>query len=216
MKKYDKEASQNGAIIVEAAFIFPLIIIVIFILLYMAFFQIQQSIMYTQAQNMAQKIANIVTFPGFEELYENSNEPSSTLLNTVYSKHDPYRYLIGINGKKYDSYERELREITENSSFLNGGTPKAYIDINFKNLSYVVTVKLTYDFNMPRFVKILGLNPNICINAEAVTYLNDSVDFIRNSDLAFDLIDYLLQKYNLKDDIDTFYNKIKKVTEKLF
>ena len=216
MKRGNLLKLQTGAIVVEATFVLPIVIIVIFILVYMALFEIQQSFMYLQAQMLSQKITKIILFPGYEELQKENNNPSISSLDRIYQEHDPYRYLGGVYIKKYESYENEIADIIKNTTYLSGNSAHAKIDTEFSNLSTAVTVLLTYNYKLPSFVKLIGLNPNIEITAKATTYANDSVDFIRNADLSFDLIDFLLQKYQLKDKINIFYEKMSQASEKLF
>ena len=224
MKKDNFIKSQKGAIVVEAAFVMPIVIIVIFILVYMALIQIQQGVMYMQAQKMAQKICNISTFPGYEKFYEEAYnadytagyvslpkayEPSFNILDLIYKKHDPYRYLGGVYLNKYNSYEEEIKKIVQKSVYFNGGIASADIDANFNNLSTAVTVLINYNVNLPKFVRFLGLESSVLVTTKAVAYANDTAEFIRNTDLAFDLFDYFLKKYHLEDKINTFYKKIK-------
>jgi len=229
VKKSNLVKSQDGAIVVEAAFVLPVVIVVIFILIYMALIQIQEGVMYMQAQRMSQKICSLTTFPGYELFYEDAYEYSSSylelppdylpplgLLDSIYETHNPYRYIGGNYFDKFNNYEKEISEIIKRSSYFNGGTAHASIDTKFSNLSTSVVVLLTYDYELPKFVRILGLDTSIAIQAQAVTYANDTVDFIRNTDLTFDLFDYLLKRYQLKDKINVFYEKIKHVSEKLF
>jgi len=214
--------SEKGAIVAEASFIMPLVIVVIFVLIYLALIQIQQSIMQIYAQEMAHKICNISTFTGYEmfyqEAYREENkklglpkeyEPSFQVIEEVYSKHNPYRYLGGIYLNEHNNYKYELSETVEKSMYFNGGIVDTDIDVAFENLSTVIKVSVAYNFKLPRFIGIVGINPNILIKSEAIIYANDTVEFIRNTDLAFDLFDYFLKKYHLDKKINTFYKKIK-------
>lgn len=229
VKKYSFVKFQYGGIVVEAAYVMPIVIIAIFILVYMALIQIQQGVMYVHAQSMARKICNISTFPGYEKFFEdayntdcsattlpNVYQPSISVLDLIYKKHDPYRYLGGVYLNEYNNYEEELKLIVEKSMYFNNGISTVEIDTSFSNLSTAVTVIVNYNVNLPKFVRILGLDSSVLITTKAVSYANDTVEFIRNTDLAFDLFDYFLKKYHLEDKINTFYKKIKEISEKLF
>lgn len=217
--------SEKGAIVAEASFIMPVVIVVIFILIYLALIQIQQSIMQIYAQEMARKICNMSTFTGYERFYQEAYkeenkklglpeeyEPSFQVLEEVYSKHDPYRYLGGIYLNEHNNYKCELSETVEKSMYFNG-VVDTDIDVAFENLSTVIKVRVSYNFELPRFIAIVGINPNILIKSEAIIYANDTAEFIRNTDLAFDLFDYFLKKYHLDKKINTFYKKIKGFSE---
>ena len=218
--------SEKGAIVAEASFIMPVVIVVIFVLIYLALIQIQQAIMQIYAQEMAHKICNISTFTGYERFYQEAYkeenkklgfpeayEPSFQTLKEVYSKHNPYRYLGGIYLNKHNNYKDELKEIIEKSMYFNRGIVDTDIDAAFENLSTSIKVSVAYNFKLPRFISIVGLNPNILIKSEAIIYANDTAEFIRNTDLAFDLSDYFLKKYHLDKKINTFYKKIKEFSK---
>lgn len=222
MKKANKILkSEKGAIVAEASFVMPIVIVIIFILIYLALIQIQQSVINLYAQGMAQRISNISTFPGYEKFYQEayadeykrlglpkSYEPKDYTIEEVYRKHDPYRYLGGIYLNKHNNYKDEFKELLEQKMYLNGGMIETDIDVMFKNLSTAVKVGANYRFQLPRFVSILGLDQSISIRGEAIIYANDTAEFIRNTDLAFDAFDYFLKKYNLDKKINVFYKKI--------
>jgi hypothetical protein len=219
--------SEKGAMIVEASFIMPIVIVVIFVLIYLSLIQIQQSIIYLHAQGMAQKISNISTFPGYEKFYyeaygdeqkkfglPQSYEPGIDTIENAYSKHDPYRYLGGVYLNKHNNYENELEKIVEQSMYFKNAVIDADIDVIFKNLSTAIKVDVNYSFKLPKFISIVGLNPNISMKIEAITYANDTAEFMRNTDLAFDVFDYFLKKYHLDEKISIFYKKIMEMINK--
>lgn len=214
--------SERGAIVAEACFIMPVVIVVIFVLIYLALIQIQQAIMQVYAQEMAHKVCSISTFTGYEMFYEEAYKdedkilglpeeynPSFNTLEEVYSKHNPYRYLGGIYLDKYNNYNNELKETIEKSMYFNKGAVDTEIDVVFKNLSTAIKVNVAYKFELPKFIRIVGLDSNFIIKSEAITYANDNAEFIRNTDLAFDLFNHFLKKYHLDEKINTFYKKIK-------
>ncbi len=217
--------SDEGAIIAEASFVMPVIIIVIFILIYLALIQIQQAIMQMYAYEVAQNICNISTFPGYEYFYQEAwdeekrleltelYEPSPHVIDMIYSVHNPYRYLGGIYLNKHNNYKEQLKDIVQNSLYFNGGEIITDIDVAFENLSSSIKVRVGYSFKLPRFISLIGINPNIMIKGEAIIYANDTAEFIRNTDLAFDLFEHFLKKYNLDKKINTFYKKIKEFSK---
>ncbi len=218
--------SEKGAIVAEASFIMPIVIVVIFVLIYLALIQIQQAIMQVYAQEMAHKICSISTFTGYEIFYQEAYKdevktlglpeeyhPSFNTLEVVYSKHNPYRYLGGIYLDKHNNYRDELKELIEKSMYFNNGAVDSDIVVVFQNLSTTIKVNVAYNFKLPKFISIVGLNPNYSIKSEAIVYANDNAEFIRNTDLAFDLFNHFLKKYHLDEKINTFYKKIKEFSK---
>jgi hypothetical protein len=225
-KKVKASNSEKGAIVAEASFIMPLVIVVIFVLIYLALIQIQQAIMQVYAQETAHKICNISTFAGYEMFYEEAYQkenkvlglpedynPSFNTLEEVFSTHNPYRYLGGIYLDKHNNYKDELEKIIEKSMYFNKGIVETDIDVVFQNLSTAIKVKATYNFKLPKFFNMVGLNSNFSIKSEVIVYANDNAEFIRNTDLVFDLFNHFLKKYHLDDKINTFYKKIKEFSK---
>ncbi len=220
---YKEIYNQKGSMTIEATLVVPIVMIVVFMLFYLCLIQIQQAVMYMQAVNMSKKICNNIIFPGYEQFYDLSSDfdagekdvlldynfsPSKDFITDVFSTHDPYRYLIGIHSKNYDDYENELNDIFSGGYFLPGGNVTTDISSESEGLSSLIRVSISYEFNLPKFIEIIGIDSKLVLNSQAVSYIGDHSEFVRNIDLAFDLTNFLLEKYNLKDKIDSYYKKI--------
>ncbi|QSX04840.1 hypothetical protein JYG23_09000 [Sedimentibacter sp. zth1] len=212
--KVKKTKNNSGAIIVEAAFVMPIVIVVVFILIYMALLQIEQSIMYSQAEIIGQSVCKIINFPGFEKLIlDESEEIEKSTLDDIYSEHNPYRYLINRERDDFEQLEKTLKDLVCKYAVLNGGQIEPHIEAKRDGLATKVMVSIDYSFLLPSFVKIVGINNNVNRRVVSTTYATDSVEFIRNTDLAFDAVNFLLVKLHLKDKVNVFYQKIKDITD---
>lgn len=204
--------SQNGAIVIEAVIVMPIVIVVILILLYMSFFEVQKSMMFSKAQKLSQEVCNIINFPGYNNICDEETL-SRQEINDTYKVHDPYRYLFGVSKKKYEIYEDVITKEIKDASFINGNI-ETKIKSDFKNLSTAVQVDITFSYKMPAFVEIVGTDRNISFTTSAVTYANDTTEFIRNTDIAFDMVDFLLDKLGIKDKAEVFYGKMMSTIKK--
>lgn len=206
---------NQGAIVVEAVYVIPIVVIVIYVLIYMALMQIQKQIIYNETQKISQKLVKNISFPGYEHLALLSEEDLNNCdYNKIFSIHNPYRHLFNHN-KIYGSYADLLKTKINNTKIIMIDLDKPQINIVNRGLSKQLNLSINYYYKMPCFVKILGINNlakgNVVIRSCAI----DSSEFIRNVDISFDLIDFLLQRLGLKDKIELFYDKINNLKSKM-
>ena len=207
-KNFKCLSNSEGAIVVESTLIMILVLVVIFSLLYLGIFQVQYSMMYFLCQTIAQEISDCIAFPEYDSL-DAYNEISKEKLKSIYSIINPYRYLGGIDGGKYQGKNRDIVNNAELLSVFKAGVFSANIELIYENLSYGAAVTLDYYYNLPKFVEMIGLDSKMLVQTKAVAFSNDSAEFVRNIDLTVDLANELLEKYNLKDKFEVFYEKIK-------
>lgn len=242
MKQIERQ-KEKGAIAVEAVFIIPIVCVVAILLIYMALFQMQKGVMYLQAYKSANKVAHILANPGYQKLYTgaytNGNDGGNTLdfpykyalanttaLKESYQVHNPYRYWGYIfsgttaagtlNGNLNSPAEQELQEVLANVSFLNVGTamiPTITIDPGI--ITTTVNVTIRYQYTFPKFMNLIGLEGYTMMEETATAHVTDACEFIRNTDIAVDLTDFLLEKLGGKNQkLGTFMNKAKEYIKK--
>lgn len=214
----DELKKQNGAVqIVEAAFVFPIMFIILFFLIYMgnAFYIKAQveSVVETRALEGAGYCAD----PILQTIKGSGSIPSLKDLET-----EPYRYIFGgmneIEKKIASSVEGDIEG--KSMSFFKNMKPDlktSKSDIaKFNN--YVVystfSVEVKYAIKFP--IRFLGeKTPTILnISSRAEVPVGDTAEFIRNTDMVVDLfhgskvsqaISDVFGKIN--DFISTFANK---------
>lgn len=183
---------ETGAVqIVEAAFVFPIMFIILFFLIYMgnAFFVKAQ--VEGVVESRAIEGASYCADPMLQSIKDNNGTVPS--LDNI--KTEPYRYIFG----GMDSVESTIATKVQNdiegntASFFNNMKPKLKTSKNniAKFNNYVVystfSVEVKYELKFP--IKFLGADtPTIMtISSRAEVPVSDTAEFIRNTDMVVDL-----------------------------
>lgn len=188
-----KIKNEYGAVqIVEATFIFPIMFIILFFLIYMgnAFF------IKAQVEGMVETRA--IQGAGYcaDPMLQTIKDNNGTVPSLKNIKTEPYRYIFG----GMDSIENKIASEVQNDmegnavSFFKNMKPSLKMpksDIaKFNN--YVVystfSVEVKYELKFP--IKLLGADsPTVMtINSRAEVPVNDTAEFIRNTDMVVDLL----------------------------
>ena len=203
-----KSKTESGAVqVVEAAFIFPIMFIILFFLIYMG------NALYVRAQieavveTYALEGAGYCADPMLETIKQTGKLPSLNSLNTK-----PYRYLFGgmgeIETKIGNAVETEIKGQT--SSFFKNMMPSLKTPVtkiaHFNN--YVVystfSVEVECDLGFP--IHFLGSTSPVImvIKARAESPVDDTAEFIRNTDMVVDLI----EKTKIGQTISDIFGKV--------
>lgn len=187
----NKAKDETGAVqIVEAAFVFPIMFIILFFLIYMGNAFYVKAQVESVVEKYAVQGANYCADPILSTLKTYDAVPSLDSLKT-----EPYRYLFG----GMSSIETEIRNSVESeisgktSSFFKNMQPQligSSSDIaKFNN--YVVystfSVQVKYKVCFP--IRFFGYDaPSVLeISSRAEVPVNDTAEFIRNTDMVIDL-----------------------------
>lgn len=188
-KKLNKE---DGAVqIVEAAFVFPIMFIILFFLIYMGNAYYVKAQVESVVETRALEGAGYCADPILQTIKETGSIPSVDSLKT-----EPYRYVFG----GMDDVEKKIAGLVESdidgnsASFFKNMEPdlktsKANI-AKFNN--YIVystfSVEVKYVVKFP--ISFLGAEtpPVLTINSRAEVPVNDTAEFIRNTDMVVDLL----------------------------
>lgn len=188
---FKKVKKESGAVqIVEAAFVFPIMFIILFFLIYMGnahYIKAQvESVVETQALEGASYCAD----PILETLKQTGNVPSLSSLKT-----EPYRYIFGgmteIERKVGASVEAELSG--KAASFFANMTPELKTPsaniAKFNNYVVYSTFSVEVEYVVEFPISFLGADrpAMLTINARAEVPVTDTTEFIRNTDMVIDL-----------------------------
>lgn len=194
MKKHFK-----GSVVVESAIYLPFVFISMLVIFMYASMLYQQVVL----QSVSQQVANFCSMqlrdPGFKSLLENNEYSDITILD--YSRNHPYRYLF-----KNDLNEKALVNIAKQlvDKSVIGNTSN--LKIKIKQSNYFITnsysVLISQQFNSPIDLSLLGLPKNFEIKEQTVIRVVDQAEFIRNSDLAFELVKKIDNKLKVTDTIN--------------
>lgn len=210
---------QRGAfLIVEAAIIYPIMLIMIMTLLFfsmmLAMKANMQSALETALMYYKSELAD--TYVGFAD-----NIPQNSVSNTSYTKavaptgySNIYTECIQELTKKPD--EEKFRQMfLNNYQFMNFTSGKE--GSTFDNTNIKITFESTANFIIYRelsaeavqtvklpFVKgMFGINNEIKLKADAKIVVNDTVSVMRITDV----VDYVMIKTGFDEKIDNFFNK---------
>lgn len=185
-----KADNERGAVqIVEASFVFPIMFIILFFLIYMGNAHYVRSQIESVVEVNAIKGANYCADPLLETIKEKGKVPSLEKLNTK-----PYRYVFGgmsdVETKIASSVKKEIKG--NSSSLFKNMKPKIQNSSKIAKFNnYVVystfSVDVSYQLQFP--IRFLGKNtpPILSIKTRAEVPVNDTAEFIRNTDLVIDV-----------------------------
>jgi len=208
--------SENGMVIVEATFVFPVMFIILFIIIYMGNAYYQKAIVENVVTEYAIKGANYCADPVLAFYKENGVMPGYKDLKT-----QPYRYVFGGMSDIENQIGREVKQAIEDSpTFFAGMTPKVKTSqaqiASFNNAVLYATFSVDVNYVIEFPIRFLYAdNPVVLsINSRAEVPVNDTAEFIRNTDMVMDLLegtkaaDYISNVFGkINDFINTFSEK---------
>lgn len=230
--------NEKGAIMVEATIYIPLVICTVMALIYLALFNMQEYMMMYEAQRVAAVAAREAAYSGYENFgmgsdneidfsWGSANYPSENEITEYYKAHhseikELYREISGILSSftgfsnLTQDYERRFADAARNATLIamtQVSSPE--VDIKKGLLGTHVTVTFTHSLPTPGVMQYLGLADNFEIRSTAYTYSGNPAGFVRNVDLSVDLVSYILEKFGMADQMNTFLDKTKIVLEKI-
>ena len=223
-----KMKSENGAAsIIEMTLIFPLVVSVLCFFLYLGSYIMQNIIIYNDAQRIAVAASRVSGMPGYEKMYgtkgvtsvadfdwKKGTSPDIGLVNDMMNEHAPYRYFGNgfLTKSEANTLENNMKKLVNNSSFLVKSTVTCDINTenNFINQKVIVHVKKAV--SVPKFFSNLGIKDKMDIDITTTAVVSDPAEFVRNTDMIFDLKDYLFE--NIKIGGESINQKINKYKQK--
>lgn len=182
--------NEDGMVIIEATFVFPIMFIILFFLIYMgnAFFMKAQ--VESVVEQKAIEGAAYCADPLLETIKETGSVPSIDQLKT-----EPYRYIFGgmSDIEKKISGEVEGTLVGKTSTFFKNmspdiTTPKADI-AQYNNFVVYSTFSVEVKYTTKFPISFLGEStpPMLVITSRAEAPVDDTAEFIRNTDMVVDV-----------------------------
>lgn len=220
MKRIFKEAlcEKGAAPIIEMTLIFPFVLVIVMFLLYIGSYILQGVSIYNDAQRIALIAAHEAQMPGYEEFFNeggittkadfnwsDSYVPGKTVINSIMKVHDPYRYwgTSFLKSSNKATLEEALRDLIEKGSFLAKSDVECNIQADNLFLVQRIKVNVVKKVSLPGMFRLLGLDGAYDIDVTAIAVVNDSSNFIRNTDIVFDLGGYLWNDLKFGDNNQT-------------
>lgn len=224
---------ENGAIVVEASIYMPLVLCTVMALLYLALFNMQEYMLMYHAQKIASVVSREEAYLGYEEfkMGENNeadfswgegNVPSAAVVTSYYTAHhhrmsDLYREIgRGLPIGEESDYSSRFSGAVRESALIalgNISSPEVQIDRGF--LGTDINVTIAHGIPVPGALKYLGYGGNTTLRVAAYSYSVNPSEFVRNVDLAVDLISYIMDKLEMSKDYHAFLDQVDKTLSKI-
>lgn len=198
---------EDGVLIVEATYVFPIIFLVIFLLIYAGNAYLQkckvESIVTQEVLKGAAYCGDPVTYA----IEKNGKVPGFMEIDV-----QPYRFLLG----GMNQYEAEIRDnIEERIEGLGGGLfsnmqPDSVriVGPTFHNAFIYATFSADVEYNITLPIRIFGEEPMIMkFKTHVDVPVTDSVELIRNVDM---VEDYMQRSEFIQDGLEKITNLVNK------
>lgn len=230
--------TERGSVLVEASIYFPLVICTVIAMIYLGLFQMQEAALSYVAERVAIEASRGEAYLGYHVLGMNQGRnvdfawaggvpPKETVTSYYEAYHerigDLYRevgmlaQMIGGSGNRETVYENKYASAVTAVTLLSIGhitPPEVTIDRGFFSSS--VTVTVTHTLPMPKVVQYLGVSESeFAIETRATKNIVNPGEFVRNVDLAADILDGLMEKLGVSENYHDFLNKTKDIMTKI-
>ena len=215
-------------ILVEASIYFPIVIFTVFAMIYFGMAKYQESILTFQVQKLASMGARQVAYPGYEVFDGNGSLQSSAVdfkggedfgaaVEQYYELHGKHLYdeWKVQYGEDASQLEAELSEMLSQRSFLTGVESTAEVKISNQVIRRSIEVKAAYGLKSPRFLEYVGVPADLTLRTYVTQCASNPTELVRNVDLATDLISFLLERFGVKDRVDSFLQKAEDIKNKI-
>lgn len=190
--------NQKGAVIVEAAIVFPVMFFVLFFIIFIGNLYYEQSRIDQIVLRYAIKGAECVADPFLYDYEVTNAVPNDTSVDV-----EPYKYIFGsMSGGSISAVEDKLSqavkdEINDTSLIFFANSKAKVLGTDEKKMAkfhnYVVystfVVQVNYQIRLP--ISFMGEQapPVLKFSSRAEVPVSDAPEFIRNVDMAVDLLD---------------------------
>lgn len=223
--------SEKGVMMVEASIYFPFVLAIVFALIYVSLWKIEDCALHFCSQKVANSAAQAISHQGYEKLYGNigadvvgidmgvdfkwsqDTVPEEYVRNYYAGDKSLYKR-VSISDIRYQDSLKKLINTTKFVPF-HVGEEDVKVKVDAGLLRTVVSVEVTAGFDTPGIMKYIGFDEEVKFKSKGYQFVTEPVEFVRNTDLAFDLIDYLFEKLGISKNIGAFTDKWKKIKEKL-
>lgn len=220
--------SERGAVTLEAALIYPVVIIVIATLIFFGFYTLQTVTVFEYAQRAAIAAAREGSMSNYYYLYGkdgmqkavdfSSIDGSVEKIKGIVKDLNPYRYFTNnfVNGNNKACIERDVEKLVKGTAFV--ALTKAKCSITTKNniINQQVSVTVSLNINVPSVVqRIIGKTLKKEITATAA--VNDGAEFVRNVENVLYVADTVkIGGKTISERVKAFKEKFNNIKSKIF
>lgn len=203
------EDESGAAAIIEYTIVFPIVMAIICILIFTGFAMLDKAALESEVERTALYVSKVVADPNYEDITTRSaasNEIDSIAVGADSITTHPYRYLFGASADT-GAAEQTARAQIMKSQLLHNDDVRVEVRVN-QGVFNKVTVTATEGFEMPTFLKSLNMPNLLTIEVTATQYVNEPAEFIRNADLAIDIVEDVGEKTGITDKLHDLSSKI--------
>ena len=219
MRKSDFIKDESGSVsVLEATFVYPIVILMVAAMIFIGVYVLEVTLLDLRTQMTADMIAKNISFAGYDELVdvynltETADGPGKPAVNRAYDDREPYRYL-GV--QKADSrYEDSVKEYVS-GLFFNSAAAECNIEIKRQMFGRKVIVSVHRDVKMPGFFSLAGLSDEYRMSVSSSALTSDSAEFVRNTDLTVETVNFISEKTRVKDKFSDMRDKISEILKSL-
>lgn len=220
--------NEKGAVMVEAVFIFPMVLFTVFFLIYFSLFKLQETAFMYQVQRVAHQGALLLASPGYQELGEYqtksidftetlSTETAPSVVNAYYQSYHNgigviYREIFGYSsfiGK--DDVQGFMDKIKEDTLILAGFSVfDSKVEIKRGLLSTHIDSTVEFGLPTPGVLRYFGFEGDLKFKQGASANAISPSSVVRTVDLAGDIAEKLFEKFGIADDVNKIMDGIRK------
>jgi hypothetical protein len=200
-----------GAITVEYAIIFPIVILCILLLIYIGMLYYQQSLLQSIVSDNVQNCALLWGFNlediDIKEGIEQGNQ---------YTGKQLYWHIFSNTNKKKDALIESIRNEIAQKSILK---PEDEVDVRIEHQNYLfykkvgISASLAYPLPFKSILESFGLLGNISIEAYSEMVINDPKEFMQNVDYIYQIYDETGAKDWVDEKCEPLANSLQKIKE---
>lgn len=204
--------SENGAAtIFEYVIVLPVVLGIVFMLIFVGFTMHQEAVMESATQRAALYISRTITDPSYENIVttdsaNDSNDIVSAKITKESIVNKPYRYLFAGSGQMSD-YEDMVSALIKRNQIFIDKEPVVVVKKEAGIFTKVI-VTATQQFEIPKLVKAINLPPFLTIETESVVYVNEPSEFIRNADFIIEKIVEIGETTGIIDKVKSVISKV--------
>lgn len=223
MKQQKGRNAESGAAVVEAAIYFPIVICVVIGMLYLGLFYLQEAAMNCQLQLFTTYASKNTANPGYKvfsfssgsdfEISFEGEEPSPDQVDQYYMAYHNdigalYRGVAGLFSDEDYNYDSVLNQAVRNGLLFRFDVSPS-VEINESLFGTSITASVDYSIPTPGVLRYLGMNQELVIRSASYCHAVNPAGFVRNTDLAVDIVEFAADKLGISDTITNFINKAK-------
>lgn len=217
---------ENGAIMVESALIFPMVILTVMALIYLGLFKLQEAAILYQVQQVAQKSTYIVASPGYSKLGNDSidqtdftSDPSAEQVKAYYEAYHEnlkvlYRELFGAGWADGGALTKEAETLADKVYLFQGSGLNSSVSLKRNFLTHTIEVKTSIEYPMPTVLQYFGFEGDVTVLQGASTVAMNPADFMRDVDFAWDATKAVCKELGLDGQLDAITSKAKELIQK--